>query len=118
MSDADWIAARMAERPLAVIDHLAETIELRHEPPSPMDGLVKAEMLANAMRETAKDTSARRETTSLVVDGDTIVQRSIVTTTDEDQQPRTIVHTGRFRVADGRIVALLSQYQPMESVGG
>jgi hypothetical protein len=117
MSDAGRIAADMTERPLAVVDHLAKTIELRHEPPSPMDGVVEGEMLANAMRESQKDTSVRREIISLAVDRDTIVQQSIVTTTGEDQQTRTMAHTGRFRVADGRIVAVLSQYRPVESAG-
>jgi hypothetical protein len=115
MSDAERIAARMRENSLSIIDYLAETIELKHEPPSPMDGLVKSSMLSAAMRGAAQDTSTHRENTDITAEGDVIIQRSIVTTTGKDQKPRTVMHTARYTIANGQVVALYSSYALSES---
>ncbi len=112
MSDPKRIAALMKENSLSIIDYLAETIELKHEPPSPMDGLVKSSMLSAAMRGAAQDTSTHRENTDITAEGDVIIQRSIVTITGEDQKVHTSAHTARYMIANGRIVALYSHYQP------
>jgi hypothetical protein len=99
----------MRDDPLAVVGHLAERIEVAHVPASPVDGTVDGEFMAGAMRAFATDESTNREVVSTDIEDDEIVQRAILQAHDGTG----IAHTGRFRVADGRIVAIYSVYEPI-----
>jgi lactoylglutathione lyase len=109
--DATVIAERMREEALAVAEHLAETVEVHHDPPAPTDGPMPGALLAEAMRQSSADTSSARTILSLVAEGDRIVQHSIVTTVADGQRSE-VAHTAIYRVADGRIVGLESRYEP------
>jgi hypothetical protein len=106
---ADDIAQRMREEPLSVIDHLAEAIQLCHEPPSPADGTVDGAFLAQAMRATAADTSTVRTVLSLEAVGDQIIQRSVLTAANGSRPATT--HTAIYGVVDGQIMSLESRYE-------
>jgi hypothetical protein len=110
VTTADEMAQHMRTEPLAVIDYLADAIQLRHEPPSPADGTVEGAFLAHAMRATAADTSTIRTVLSLEAEGDQIIQRSVLTAADGTGPATT--HTAIYSVVAGRIAGLESRYEP------
>jgi hypothetical protein len=109
VTTADEIARCMRTEPLAVINYLADAIQLRHEPPSPADGTVEGAFLAQAMRATAADTSTIRTVLSLEAEGDQIIQRSVLTAADGSGPATT--HTAIYGVIDGQIASLESRYE-------
>jgi len=111
-NDIETIAAHMRIEQLAINGYLADSIEVHHVPPSPVDGQVKGAVFANMTETFATSEDIDREVLSIDIEGDEVVQRAIV----RNQLDGSIVaHTGRFKVVDGLIVAVHSTYEPRET---
>jgi predicted SnoaL-like aldol condensation-catalyzing enzyme len=115
MASAETIAAAMADNPDALADHLGEFIKLEHAPPSPIDGVVSRDFFAQAIKMTREDPSRDTKILSIVVDGDKVIQKSIVTTRGEAGMVEKCRHTSVFTIADGKVVDVYSHYEPILS---
>ncbi len=111
-NDIEAIAAHMRIEQLAANGYLADSIEVRHVPPSPVDGQIKGAMFAKMSEAFATSGDIDREVLSIDVEGDEVVQRSTIC---NHADGTTTMHTGRFRVEGGLIVAVHSIYKSQEA---
>jgi hypothetical protein len=111
-ADAESIAAHMRVQQLAVNEYLAESIEVQHVPPSPIDGQIEGASFAQMTQAFATSGDVEQEVLSVSVEGDEVVQRAILRNHADGS---TTAHTGRFRVVGGVIVAVHSTYEPLET---
>jgi hypothetical protein len=113
MTDAEGLAEQMRVadangEPSPVPGALASQIELRHVPPSPMDGTIDGSLLAAAMR---SDALPRRVIERVSVDGDQVIMRSTTYEAGDNGAETPAPHVAVYRVRDGKIVALESHYE-------
>jgi hypothetical protein len=111
-SDVQAIAAHMRIEQLAVNSYLADSIEVHHVPPSPVDGQIDGATFAKMTEAFVSSGGVDREVLSIDVEGDEVVQRAVLRNHADGS---TTSHTGRFRVEGGEIVAVHSTYEPQEA---
>ena len=100
-----------------LVSLLAETVELRHVPPSPSDGPIPASLLSDVSgREVAALAralpDAEQSDSEVTVEDDAVRVRVRTTGTLADGTPIDVVTNTLFTIADGAITSLQSDMDP------